>query len=47
MAKLTKRGNSLTVAIHPFKLEAVGFKEGDEINIQVKGKKLILTKESK
>jgi len=45
MAKLIKRGNSLTVAIHPFQLQAAGFEEGDEINIQVKGKKLVLTKE--
>jgi antitoxin component of MazEF toxin-antitoxin module len=44
MVKVTKRGNSLGVNIHPLTLKAVGIKEDDVVLISVKGKKIIIEK---
>ncbi len=47
MVKVTKRGNSLGVNIHPFILNQVGIKENDEVHITFKGKKIIIEKVGK
>jgi len=44
MAKLTKRGNSLGVNIHPIILKKLDIKEGDELHIVDKGKSIVITK---
>jgi len=46
MAKVTKRGNSLGVNINPLMLNQVGIKEGDEVIMTFKGKKIIIEKAS-
>lgn len=42
--KVTKRGNSLGINIHPSYLEQLKIKENDYVLYEVKGKKLIITK---
>jgi antitoxin component of MazEF toxin-antitoxin module len=44
MVKVTKRGNSLGVNIHPIILKSVGIVENDDVLVTVKGKKIIIEK---
>ena len=44
MAKVSKRGNSLGVNIHPLVLKQANIEEGDEVIITNKGKKIIIEK---
>lgn len=44
MAKVSKRGNSLGVNIHPLVLRQAGIKEGDEVSIVNKGNKIVIEK---
>lgn len=44
MVKVTKRGNSMGVNIHPDALRAAKIKENDKVQITVSGTKIIIEK---
>jgi len=44
MVKVTKRGNSLGVNIHPKVLEILKIKENDYVTVGIEGDKIIIEK---
>lgn len=42
-----KNGNSISITIPIFVRDKLGIKDGDKMNIELQGKKIIITKEEK